>query len=330
MNSNKLHICVIGCGDIVRKAHAPALQRLKEKVVFSFSSRDRAKAQQFSDEYGGIKAYQGIDEVLEDKDVDAVSICLPHDQHRDVAIAFAKAKKHILLEKPMTCTLKEADEVITAARKNKVKLAIAESRGYSRVVIKTKELIEQGEIGEFRSILATQFIVVKPNEWRRNEIQMGGGALIDGGVHTINVFHQIGGPIAEVIAMELPRIKGKMEGEETTLTTMRFQNGGIGQFNYSWTAPGAPSSPAFQVHGTDGTIYDQGGLFLVSNGQEKQSILLSEGLPDGYNWMMEDFVAAILQDKEPRMTGKMGKRDIAVALAAYQSVKTDKLIKIKF
>ncbi len=330
MSSNKFHICIIGCGEITRNAHAPSLQRLKDKIQFSFASRDRKKAQEYCDKYGGVKAYQGVEEVLSDKTIDAVSITLPHDQHRDVAIACAQAKKHILLEKPMACSVKEADEIINAAQKYKVKLAIAECLAYSRNVRKAQELIQQGEIGEFRLIMATQFVSGNPHDWRLDEKQMGGGALIDGGVHNINVFHQLGGRIQQVFSLQPPNTITKMQGEDTTLTLMKFADGGVGQFNYSWTAhSNEPRLPYFQAHGTRGTIFDLDGLFLVKKGGEKRQIHLPQGVSDSYNWMMEDFIDSIQNNHAPRMTGEMGKQDIAVALAAYQSAKTGKPITLK-
>lgn len=329
MISNKIHICIMGCGEIVRNAHAPSLQRLKDKVQFSFASRDRKKAREYTDKYGGVNAYQGVEEVLSDKTIDAVSITLPHDQHRDVAVACAKEKKHILLEKPMACSVKEADDIIKAAKKHKVKLAIAESHAYSRNIQKAKELIDAGEIGEFRLIITSQFVSGKPTDWRLDEKQMGGGALIDGGVHYINQFHQLAGPVKEVFSMQPPKTISEMQGEDTSLTLMKFTNGGVGQFNYSWTAHSKePRMPVFQAHGTLGTIYDLDGLFLVKKGGDKQQIFLPQGQSEGYNWMMEDFLDSILNDHEPRMTGEMGKQDIAVALAAYQSAKTGKPVKI--
>ena len=155
---------------------------------------------------------------------------------------------------------------------------------------------------------------------------MGGGALIDGGVHTFNIFHQVGGPISEVFCMQPPKMKNEMQGEDTTFTLMKFKNGGVGAYDYSWSIPHAPKSPYFQVQGTMGTLYDMDGLFLVEHNQEKIKLSLPQGISDSYDWMMEDFVDCILNNKEPRMTGTMGKQDITVALAAYESAKTGKCI----
>jgi len=111
---------------------------------------------------------------------------LPHNLHARVAIDAARAGKHVLLEKPIATTLKEADSIIEEAKKAGIVFMVAENYHFEPAILKAKELIDQGYIGEIFLIEAVSMGFYVPPLWRRSKAEMGGGVLIDRGIHMVD------------------------------------------------------------------------------------------------------------------------------------------------
>jgi len=148
----KLKLCLVGCGR-VSHSHFEGIGELKDMIdLVSVVDMDEERAKQATKTYGAKKYYLSTAEAFKDPEVEAVDLCLPYDQHCSVAIEAANMGKHILVEKPMANTVKEVDQMVEAADRNNVTLMVGQSRRFYDTVMKSKQLIEEGQIGRLFSI----------------------------------------------------------------------------------------------------------------------------------------------------------------------------------
>ncbi|MCD6505876.1 Gfo/Idh/MocA family oxidoreductase [Candidatus Poribacteria bacterium] len=322
----KLKTCLIGCGTIARE-HARAYAELKDEVdVFAFDI-DADKARELCEEFGFAGTFASLDEALSSPDVKAVDICLPHDLHLPVARMCADAGKHILMEKPIARTLQEADQVISAVRSAGVILMIAENMRFHPPVVEARKLIDKGAIGKLNMVQANSWQFHIPPGWRRSKERTGGGTLIDRGIHFLDIPLNLAGPVETVYALKPPQTVKEMEGEDGALVLMKHRNGVISEVNVTWGTPGAPQGPWFIACGTDGSIYEQNGLWIEKMGGEKS--LIPTDPPDRAMFLeIEHFVRCVKEGREPIVTGEVGREDLALVIAAYKSMETGKPVEV--
>lgn len=202
----KLKVAVIGCGNIATSAHIPAYiaDGTAEIVWFCDIIRERAEAQQ--QHVGTGKVTEDYHEVLADPEVDAVSVCTPNTLHSEISIAALKAGKHVLCEKPAAYTYEEATKMQEARRESGKILNIGVVNRFNDSVRAIKDLIDQGELGEvyhvYVSFRAHRSIPGLGGAFTTKAIS-GGGALIDWGVHYLDiVMYCTGDPEPKTVSAE--------------------------------------------------------------------------------------------------------------------------------
>jgi predicted dehydrogenase len=189
----------IGPGQIAANV-APDLHLVDGATLHAVASRSTDRARAFADRYGAAVAYGSYGALLADPDVDAVYIATPHRQHHVIALAAIAAGKHLLVEKAFTCTLAGARDVVAAARAAEVFCMEAMWTRFQPAMVKARDLLTAGAIGEIRSVRADLGVrnVFDPANrlWAR---ELGGGALLDLGVYTVSFVQWVlGGSPAEV------------------------------------------------------------------------------------------------------------------------------------
>src|SRR6056297_3320450 len=144
---------ILGCANIARKAVIPGILGAENSELYAVSSRSKEKAADFAEKFGAAKYYEDYNQLLADEEVEAVYIPLPNGLHKEWTIKAAEAGKHILCEKPLSGkSREEAEEMLAAAQKNEVKLMEAFMYRFQPFVIKLKEMIAEGVIGEIKEI----------------------------------------------------------------------------------------------------------------------------------------------------------------------------------
>ena len=333
-----LGVCVIGLG--MGRSHVKALSSLKKDYGIRLFVCDivEEKARAVAEEYGAEAWFLDYKEALAREDVDAVSICLPHHLHWKTAVESAEAGKHVLVEKPMARTLKEADAMIAAAKKANVKLMVAEHHRYIPSVLKAKELIDDGSLGEIFLIRCNLFSNDRQSwplqkDWRSDNEKRGGGVLLSDGVHRINVLRTLGGDVASVYCLFPPT--SYFDGEHTAFLSIRYKSGVLGSLVTSCTVrlKTLSAAPWFSVFGTEGSVlspdYQKLNVYStklpecsegpVEMNLEKRDIVLEE---------LKDFLDSIRTGRESLVSGEEGRKDIEVCLAGYKSVKEGKVINL--
>lgn len=264
----------------------------------------------------------GYRSVLQDDSIDALYIALPHHLHETVTIAAAEAGKHILLEKPMANSLEEADRMLAAQRRAGVKLMIGFTHRFHSELESAKRLIDAGELG--RLTLAVDVMTtggVIPG-WFWQKSQAGGGVLHVNGAHSFDRLRWLmGSEIVEVFAYA-DTYDPRKTVEDSTVVALRFANGAMGTTVHNWvTDVGLPFKCDLDIHGTAGAIrIDSWNSLEFSNAghtwvQRRQR-------DDMFQKEIGEFVSAILEDREPCVTGEDGRRSLACVKAAYESART--------
>lgn len=229
----KLKWGVAGCGKFTETAFLPAIKVLRKSMVQSVYSHDAARAKFISEKFAVPGAYTDYDEFLK-SGIDAVYIGSVNSDHYMQVIKAARAGKHILCEKPLAVTYRQAEEMVRVCEENKVQLAINYTQRFHPVVPKAKEIIDSGMLGKLVSMQINFNINFEPGEnFRYKKELSGGGALRDLGTHAIDLLRYLGGEITEIDGI-LDDIIYKSDVDDFALGMVKFERGGYGTFNVSY------------------------------------------------------------------------------------------------
>jgi len=196
---SKTGIGLVGCG-IIAETHAKYIKEIECAELVAVAGRDAQKTKIFSEKYGVKHTYTDYREMLKRPDIEIISICTPSGTHADITIDAAKNKKHVIVEKPMDISLEKADEMINACKNNNVKLGIIFQLRFADECIRLKKLLDEGKLG--RIILADLYMkfyrapeYYKKSSWKGTKKGDGGGALMNQGIHGIDLLQWFIGPV---------------------------------------------------------------------------------------------------------------------------------------
>ncbi len=237
---DKLEVALLGAGGIAGVHVQGMLAHADKLECVALCDVSDAALELRSAQLGNDPAcYHDWDTLLvEQKDLGAVIIALPHQLHAPAILAATAAGKHILCEKPMCTTLKEADEILAAVKRSGVTYMSAHNQLFTPVVREAKRLLDEGLIGQLRWLRTQDCFVSGATSmrgtWRGSVASQGGGELIDTGYHpSYLLLYLAGAPLAEVRG-SMSRFHMQIEGEDTASVQVRFQNGVLGEVLTSW------------------------------------------------------------------------------------------------
>jgi predicted dehydrogenase len=209
--------------------------------------------------------------LLERDDIDLVDVATPGNTHHEMAIAALEAGKHVLCEKPLANTLREAREILEAARAAGTVNMVCFNYRRAPAVQLAKKLIDEGRLGEIRHWRAAylQDFILDPELpliWRFRRDVAGSGALGDIGAHIIDLAHFLVGPIAEVVGTTETFIRerpleesgggtGEVTVDDAAAFLARFENGAMGTFEATRLAPGRRNHNSFEINGSEGSVF---------------------------------------------------------------------------
>lgn len=205
MDKNSLKVGVVGCGEIAKNVHIPVFKSLKDVEVVAVCDKNKSLVFETSKIFNIPKAYTDIDKMLQVESLDLLSICTPPQTHFNLSIRAMSFGVHVLVEKPMALTLKEAEKMVTVSRKNKVKLCIAHNFLFNPVIQKSKKIVEKGIIGKIINVEVNIFSKISgklanPNHWCHH---LPGGIIGEYGPHAVYVAQTFLGKIHEIHAVKL-------------------------------------------------------------------------------------------------------------------------------
>jgi UDP-N-acetylglucosamine 3-dehydrogenase len=314
-----IRLALLGCGAVAR-AHGKRLGRHRGDVSLAFASRDRVKAEQFSRELGGVRAFGSYDEAIASPDVDAVFVVTPPHLHLPLTLAALAAGKHVVVEKPPFPRAADFDTVAAAAARAGRRVFVAENYYYKPSLTRLRQLIADGAIGD---VLFVQVNAIKrqvTSGWRDDGGLALGGALYEGGIHWVDYMANLGLRVTDVRG-HAPgnRADAPVAIDRSMLLTFDYAEGAVGTLAYSWEVPStAHGLRLSKVYGRRGTItFESNGLWMLLHGDKTRLYL--PGVRDlaGYRAMFADFVRAWKADAEPALTLSMARRDLELVEAAY-------------
>lgn len=333
---------VIGCGEIAYKANGPAIRDSESCEIVMATDPVAEIAASFGEEFG-CPHTTDLDDLLGNDEVEAVVIAAPHYLHSPLAVQAANAGKHVLTEKPIACTLEQADAMIQACRDNGVKLGVLVIRN-AAATLKAKELIDSGAIGK---VIGLQFhyMAAKPEsywtqgysgrvqtDWRMSREKSGGGPLVMNLVHDIDRFRFMTGLEAVRVSCEYETFCTNVEVEDYITVVFRYDNGAIGTATASSVAHGGRGH-GNRIVGTDGQI-------LFGRGLEVFTTKEVDGLTAG-DWTKlefersnsraeyyDRFASAVAENRTPDNPGEEGRKTLETILAAYTAGETRETVRL--
>lgn len=311
-------LVIVGCGWVALR-HAAAARRLGWSLVFA--SRDAERARIYARRFGGVAAYGSYAEALADPRAQGAVICTPHDRHlADVRAALA-AGRHVLVEKPLARTLEEADEMIAAAAAAGRVLMVAEQFRFMPAFRRVRALLDQGALGPLREIHLVARGFQPRHGWRRSAARVGGGVLIDGGIHYVHNLRWWGGRVRRVFALRPPQTLRDAEGEDAVALLAELDHGAVGFLANSLAAPGLPTVQWSTVIGARAScLVDNRGRWVLLRSPAQSRLWIHARDTRGYRAMLAAFGRAMALGRAEEMDGQEGRRDLAVVLAAYRSL----------
>jgi predicted dehydrogenase len=247
-----MKIGILGAG-AMGNAHIGGFRSLERKngEYVAICDIDKKKCDAFAGKYG-LRAYYDLDDMLADKEIGLVDICLPSFMHEKFAVKVADAGKHLLVEKPIAFTMQAAKNIYAAAEKNKVRIMVAQVLRFWPEYLKIKEIYEAGGIGSIITIYAARLgQMVTWGEWYKDPAKSG-ETLMNLTLHDIDFLHYMLGKPKSVYSAGR---KDEMDNYNDVMNIFKFQNGvnAMVDGSFSMTA-GYPFTMRMRVLGTKGTL----------------------------------------------------------------------------
>jgi predicted dehydrogenase len=284
-----------------------------------FASRDLARARAYAREFGGVAAYGAYEEALRHPGARGAVICTPHDRHLPDALSALAAGRHVLVEKPIACTLDEADEMIGAAAGAGRVLMVAENFRFMPGFRAVRRLIDEGVLGALRELHLIARGFRRRSGWRSTP-GAAGGALIDGGIHYVHALRWWGGEVRRLFALRPPQTLD-MAGEDAVDVLAQLEGGAVGLLSNSLAARGVPRFQWSSVTGNRGTCFvENRGRIVLARGEAGLRMRVFRRDARGHAAMLKAFDLAMTAGRAEEMDGEAGRRDLAVVLAAYRSI----------
>ncbi|HKK19018.1 MAG TPA: Gfo/Idh/MocA family oxidoreductase [Opitutales bacterium] len=344
---------IIGTG-MIGGFHAKAIAAMQGGELAGAADQVVERAKSFAEEYK-TKAYDSVDAMLADAEIEVVTIGTPSGAHFEPAMAAIEAGKHVVIEKPLEITTERIDQMMEAAGKNGVTLAAVLNRRFHPGMDAFKAAADAGRFGKLSS--ASAYVKWYRDQayydsagWRGTWALDGGGALMNQSIHTIDALIYLAGPVKSVQANTACLAHENIEVEDIAVAILEFENGARGVIEGStctWSKDGHPAR--VQLAGTEGSVFLADESFeiwdFMNETAEDDEIRgqfmkgaetgLGANDPTAINFYQhqrnfEEVVSAIKDGREPSTSAREARKSVELIQAIYESAKSDgKLIKLR-
>lgn len=336
---------IVGVG-MISRFHARALADVRGAKLVGCYNRTQSSADKFGEEHD-CQVYESLEAMLDDPQIDAVTIATPSGAHQEPAVAAAKAGKHVIVEKPLEITLKRCDAIINACADNKVLLGTIFPSRFHESARLMKKAVDTNRFG--RLTLGDAYVkwyrsqeYYDSGAWRGTWELDGGGALMNQGIHTVDLLQWLMGPVQQIQAQTATLAHKRIEVEDVAVASLKFANGALGVIEATTAAyPGYLKR--IEIHGVEGSaVLEEEDITKWDFAKKARSdaAILKQmaasqstggGAADpaaighhGHAAQFKDFVKAIRTGNPPAIDGAEGRRAVEIILAIYQSASTGK------
>lgn len=341
--TNKLNICLVGVGR-VSSSHLPAIKDLCDSVeLYALMSRNIENLDKAAKKWNPTKIYTSYEKMLEDPQIDAVILCLPHHLHESAAIQAARAKKHILCEKPMAINAQQAINMSQCANENQVTLMIGQSRRFYDAVLRSKEIVQEGKIGKVFSIHEWNLSLREqnhPSTWRPDTTKSGGLVMPFWGAHVLDYVLWIFDKRPQTVSARIASINPNLSGEDEAMVLMGFDKGEMASVHISYNCRNKPTHSREEVTGKiwdskknsiyeryvigeRGALYMNDELELYLNGE---LVVSGAQQPSNFTLQLKEFVTAVKSNRVPMASGSEVVKVMETIDAAFQSAAENRTI----
>ena len=335
-----IKIAVIGAG-FIGKVHAESYRKIKNARLVSVVEKNLEKGKKFADEFD-VKFYSDIDELLNIEEVDIIDICTPPLTHYELVKKAAIAKKHIICEKPLTLSLKEADEMVSIVEEKNLKAMVGLVLRFWPEYVLAKKIIDKGKLGKPLYCYCERLSRMEnencSDNWRFDE-KYGGGAAVDLHIHDLDFINWLFKKPATIMSKGI--YDEKFGGFIHIISNITFKDGEIGLVEGSWGFRCSfPFTMGFRILCEKGTIEwsTRTGKNIEKRFKKSKFLVYkcdgtiikpSLDSTDAFILELDYFVNCVEKDIPiERATFKDGKRAVELSLASIKSAKEDRIIKI--
>jgi len=351
-----LGFAVIGCGRISGKHIEGIINNYPEAKLVAVSDivpKKMEQAVEFYNQYIDenipdnkqlkevqIKKYQDYKNLLKDSEVDIVTIATESGYHPELTIEALHAGKHVIVEKPMALSTRDADLMIKTAEETGFKLAVCHQNRFNPTIQKLRKALEEGRFGKLVHAVASI-------RWNRNDayfkmdnwhgtLALDGGILMNQCLHNIDMLCWMMGDVERVTA-ETDTFLRDIETEDAGMAVVRFKNGAIGLIEGTVCVYPRNLEETFNIFGEKGTVRVAGiamneivdWRFSDAEAGEEEEMKKASYETDtvygyGHNLLFKDFIYAIKEDRKPLVDGVEGKKVVELILGIYKSSRTGK------
>jgi predicted dehydrogenase len=336
---------IIGCG-VIAPWHARSVTGIPEAELIAVCDIIPEKAEKLKEDFGAKEIYTDYREMLARDDIEIVSMCTPSGMHADMGMDAARAGKHVMTEKPIDISLQKIDGLVRVCGEQDVKLACIFQRRASNLWKRVKQTVNGGKLGKM--VLASAYLKYFRSQeyydsagWRGTWALDGGGALMNQGVHMVDLLRWIMGPVDTVFGFA-DHLARKIEVEDTAVASIKFKNGAFGTLEGTTSVtPGL--NHRMEFHGEKGTILIDGENVVRWDvpGEDKEEV--AKGLKDnvgsassdptaisthGHQVQIADLIAAVREGREPMVSGAEARNAVELILAVYKSSQSGQPVKL--
>ena len=340
-------IGIIGCGKIAQVRHLPEYAENKDAKLVGLYDINLARAQSLAEKYDA-KAYETVEALLANPEIDAVSICAANFAHAELTIAALNAGKHVLCEKPMAITLAECEAMVEAAEKNGKFLMIGHNQRLAKAHSVARKLIVDGLIGDIVTFRTTfghggpETWSVDPglNTWFFDKSKAAMGAMADLGIHKTDLIQFLTGQkvvrtTARVTTLDKKDASGNLIGvDDNAICIYEMSGGAFGTMTASWTYYGAEDNSTV-LYGTKGImrIYDDPAISI--------KVILNDGSKISYDveaiqtndnqtksGVIDLWMESLVKNEAPEISGESALAAMRAVFASIQSSETGMSVEI--
>lgn len=264
----KIRWGILGAGGIADRRTMPGMQLAEHAEIVAVMEIDPEVAERLRAKYDAKRAYTDEAELLKDPEIDAVYIASPIACHARQAMLAADCGKHILIEKPLAMTSEEGEKVIAYCKEKGVKIAAGLMMRFGAYVQAMKKAIEEGKIGDVVSCFAhfTCWYPDIPGSWRQTKASAGGGALMDMGVHCIDLIRYVTGQDVKQVAAMHDTLTFNYEVEDSSTLVMRMEKGALATVQSNFNIPDEAALWRLEFFGTRGRLAGNGVIGQIDGG----------------------------------------------------------------
>ncbi len=345
----KIRVGILGGGAITQRRHAPEYTKNSNAEIAGFYDADEKRCEEIARKWGG-EAYKSAEEMINDPQIDAISVCSPNSTHAGMSIMALEAGKHVLCEKPMALSLEETRAMLAAEEKSGKILMPGHNQRLIPTHRKARELIHNGAIGKplfyecsFKHAGPESWSMSKEGSlWFFDKARAQFGVLGDLGSHKLDLIRFLTGKEIDTVFASMTTLDKRyangelIDLEDNVVCQFKLEDGTPGIMHFSWTNYGQEDNSTV-VYGDNGAMkifgdYADDIVLEMRDGTTVKyhigSISTNENqLNSG---VIDEFIGAIVENRKPIVTGVDGHNTMAVIMAGVEASKEGRWLKVNY